>query len=641
MPTTFLNVSTAAQLSADIEAIDLASQGPGGGTGTHYLITLLAGATLTESADVAAINLAGGDTLTIGGQGALLNGAGAHRSLFAYAGGVTINNLTIENAVARGGAGGEGVTAGGGGGAGLGGGLFVAAGADVTLSGVRFSKNSAVGGGGGAATNPTGGGGGGGGGGGLGGGGGGGAGLGGGGGGGVGSGGFGGPGGQPGGRGLIPGAAGGGVGSGASGGGGGGGASGGGGGGVHGGGGAGSDGGGGGFGGGGGGGSNFEGFGGFGGAGGFGGGGGGLSGHGGFGGGGGGGLSGHGGFGGGGGGIGGGGGGLGAGGDIFVQQGGMLTIDGGTLSGGFAKGGGVLGEAGSEQPGLGLGGGIFLQGDETVTFAPAKGVTETIKDVVADQLGSGGAGANAGVGGLILDGLGTLALDAADTFVGGVTIDEGTLSLGNAAAAGYGAILFAGGADAMLSLAKGVDAANPINGLAAGDSIVFAGAGAAALAGPGGGGSIDMSSSGGDEMRLLSGHTLGATISGFGAGDEVDFDAVKFASTDTVTDKSGVVAIHNSAGNTIGSFDVAGTYTKANFKLSADPSGDLLVSYVATPRPAAIGEIGGASLADLLQRPASSAGTYPGEYDFRDGGNAGWRGALGGGYGQVGHGPGP
>ncbi len=270
---------------------------------------------------------------------------------------------------------------------------------------------------------------------------------------------------------------------------------------------------------------NVEGFGLFGGAGGFGGGGGGLSGHGGFGGGGGG-LSGHGGFGGGGGGglsghggfgggSGGGGGGLGAGGDIFVQQGGVLTIDGGTLSGGFAKGGSVLGEPGSEQPGLGLGGGIFLQGNESVTFAPAKGAAETIKDVIADQLGSGGTGANAGVGGLILDGLGTLALDAANTFVGGVTIDEGALSLGNAAGAGYGAILFAGGADATMSLANGVDAANPINGLAAGNSIVFAGAGAAALAGPAGGGSIDMSSSGGDEMRLLSGQRLGGTISRF------------------------------------------------------------------------------------------------------------------------------
>ena len=114
MTTTFLNVSSAADLSADIKAIDLASQA-GKGAGTQYLITLAAGATLTESADIAAINLKGADTLTLDGQGAFLNGAGAHRGLFAYAGGVTINNLTIENAVARGGAGGDGATAGGGG----------------------------------------------------------------------------------------------------------------------------------------------------------------------------------------------------------------------------------------------------------------------------------------------------------------------------------------------------------------------------------------------------------------------------------------------------------------------------------------------------------------------------------------------
>ncbi len=162
MTTTFLNVSSAADLSADIKAIDLASQA-GKGAGTQYLITLAAGATLTESADIAAINLKGADTLTLDGQGAFLNGAGAHRGLFAYAGGVTINNLTIENAVARGGAGGDGATAGGGGGAGLGGGLFVAAGADVTLSGLRFSGNSAVGGAGGFDTSPGGSGGGGGG----------------------------------------------------------------------------------------------------------------------------------------------------------------------------------------------------------------------------------------------------------------------------------------------------------------------------------------------------------------------------------------------------------------------------------------------------------------------------------------------
>jgi hypothetical protein len=60
----YLNVSNASQLSADIEAVDLASQADGG-NGTQYLITLQAGATLTESADISAINLAGSDTLTI------------------------------------------------------------------------------------------------------------------------------------------------------------------------------------------------------------------------------------------------------------------------------------------------------------------------------------------------------------------------------------------------------------------------------------------------------------------------------------------------------------------------------------------------------------------------------------------------
>src|SRR5271166_6991064 len=121
MTTTYLNVSSAADLSADIEAIGLASHADGG-NGTHYAITLKASATLTESADISAINLAGKDTLTLYGRGATLDGAGAYRGLFAYSGATTIENLTIENAVAQGGAGGGG----GGGGAGLGGGLFVA-----------------------------------------------------------------------------------------------------------------------------------------------------------------------------------------------------------------------------------------------------------------------------------------------------------------------------------------------------------------------------------------------------------------------------------------------------------------------------------------------------------------------------------
>ena len=120
MASAYNGVKTASQLSADIEAIDLASQ-KGGGTGTHYSITLASGGvTLTEAADVAAINLKGADTLTINGQGGALSGADKCWGLFVYSGNVTIEGLTIENAVAKGGAGSAG-SAGGGGGAGLGG----------------------------------------------------------------------------------------------------------------------------------------------------------------------------------------------------------------------------------------------------------------------------------------------------------------------------------------------------------------------------------------------------------------------------------------------------------------------------------------------------------------------------------------
>ena len=112
-------VSSATQLSEDIKAIDQLSQ-EDGGNGTQYVISLEPGATLTEIADISAINLTGKDTLTINGQGASLNGADAYRGLFAYSGKATIENLTIKSAVALGGAGSLG------GGGGLGGGLFVA-----------------------------------------------------------------------------------------------------------------------------------------------------------------------------------------------------------------------------------------------------------------------------------------------------------------------------------------------------------------------------------------------------------------------------------------------------------------------------------------------------------------------------------
>ncbi len=462
------SVTDFASLNAAIDAADAAAAG-------DFVVTLAND--ITETGTLDAVNLHTGVTLTIDGGGHALDGAGQYRGLFAYAGTLTVSNLSIDNTVARGG---DGGFMSGGGGAGLGGGLFVAgtnpglnSGADVTLNNVTFSGDKAIGGNGSAGypylgelgPRPGGGGGGG---------------LGGNGGddqavGGTGGGGgIGGDGGMAaaGAPGIVPGAPGGGSGAagtfpgstafpgGANGGGGGGtsvnsfGAGGGGGIGganaVNGANGVGYIGGAGGVGGGGAAGQN----------GGAGGGGGGNGGNGGFGGGGGGVVSGTGGQGGYGAGNGAtylpgpgesglngannGGGGLGAGGAVFVQAGGSLTIGGGEISGGSIAGG-QAGQGGgfSTIPagnGQGLGSGIFLQGDQTLVFSEAAGQTTTINDVIADQTGSGGTGADAGAGKIFTKGLGTLVLAHENTYTGGTTLARGTLELAAAGAAGTGPI---------------------------------------------------------------------------------------------------------------------------------------------------------------------------------------------------------
>jgi hypothetical protein len=333
---------------------------------------------LSAPADLCAINLQAGVSLTIDGGGNTLDGAGAYRGLFVYAGNVTIGNLTIANAKAVGGAGGSG----GGGGAGLGGGLYVASAGTVAISNVTFSGDLAVGGNGGYSW------------------------------------GFPGRGGGLGGTGglappYVVGLGDGGYGDGL--------------------------GGGGGFGGGGGGGTHQ------GGPGGFGGGGGDPGGRGGFGGGSGGRAQ------------GGGGGGLGAGGDIFVQQGGSLIVEGGSLSGGSVAGGagaggiggsstGNPGSAYAGNPGSAYGSGIFIQADsgtQEVSFAPASGQTLTIADAIADEYGSTAAG---GHGGIVVDGAGTVQLSAAgNDYTGGSTIEAGgTLEIAAGSSAGSGAVVFAG-----------------------------------------------------------------------------------------------------------------------------------------------------------------------------------------------------
>jgi hypothetical protein len=424
-------VSTFTDLNTAILTADSLTSG-------SYTITLRGEITET-TADLEAINLKSGVSLVI--QGGTLNGGNTYEGLFVYQGNLTVQNLTIEDTLAKGGNGGAGNFPGGGG-AGLGGGLFIAGptqgagGGNVTLAGVSFLDDSAVGGNGGARDYYGGNGGGGG----LGGNGGNGAtyASGGGGGGGVGKGASGGSGsGGAGGTGIIPGAASGAAGSlgagGASGGGGGGGAQ------YYG----------------------YDGGGGVGAAGPTGGFGGGGVNHaqGGFGGGGGGynpggvvgagasngsGSGGGGGFGAGSGNGSGssGGGGLGAGGDIFVQAGGSLIIESGTLGLGTVAGG-----TGAND-GAGLGTAIFLQGTQSQTLAPANGQTLTIAGSIDDESGSNttsGQGGGSGAAGLILNGDGTVILTAASDYTGGTTIDSGALILDAPGATGTGGITFGSG----------------------------------------------------------------------------------------------------------------------------------------------------------------------------------------------------
>ncbi|MEP9380214.1 Ig-like domain-containing protein [Aquabacter sp. CN5-332] len=432
MTTTF-NISSAADLSSAIA--EISSGGASAATNTSYTFNFLTGFTLDRA--LGSISLLAASSLTIRGGNFTMDGANAFGGFMVMSGSVSIDHLTIANTVQRGGDGEDGkmwvnavggnpTNGGGGGGAGLGGGLFVAAGSNVTLDTVSFSGNRAVGGDGGDASRtwPTE---------------------------------TGGPhfagGGQLNGVGaLTPAATNGAFGDG-------------------------------------GGGSAISGTstndysGQPSGDGGFGGGGGGgfplsypyVS------------DRAQGGWGGGIGGLyalgadrspGGGGGGLGAGGAIFVQEGGNLTIAGaGSISGGSATGGArgyTTPETSSNASmqaaaGMGVGSGLFLQGNQSLTFAPAAGVTQTISDTIADQGYFSGAGY--GYGKLVVNGYGTLVLSAANLFGGGILVNDGTLSLLNSAAAGSGAITLRD--HGTLRLGAAVDPANIIKGFDGGDAFSF------------------------------------------------------------------------------------------------------------------------------------------------------------------------
>ena len=168
-----------------------------------------------------------------------------------------------------------------------------------------------------------------------------------------------------------------------------------------------------------------------------------------------------------------GGGGLGAGGNIFVAQGGKLVLQAGSVDAGSVAGGTVTknpgfadmiaeatgsGAFGSfigglietllgvdtdpfEDPteGSAFGDGIFIEGKETITLAPALGTPLTITGVIADQYGSVRENKYAGFkGSVLVKGAGTVALNAANTFTGEVLLQSGELRLYQELAAGTG-----------------------------------------------------------------------------------------------------------------------------------------------------------------------------------------------------------
>jgi len=470
------NVSSEAQLNSAIAAID--GSGAQAAANDVYVINITGSIALTSTLE--AINLPAGGSLTVegtdsNGQGSQvrsIDGGGSQRGFLVYSGNVAFDNLNIQNTVAQGGNGGEGGGGAGGGSAGLGGGLFVGSGSNVTLNNVNFIHDAAKGGNGGLINtslgNEAGGGGGG-----------------------LAQDGstgsdFSGVGGAGGGA-DIPGVNSGGAGGvfsydGLEG--------------------AGSAGG---FGGGGGGGgSNGGGGAGAAGNGGFGGGGGGSSiqsGSGGFGGGGGslgyftyqfssasggwvdsgsiglgidpylqGGPAGAGGWGAGAGGQAGGGGGLGAGGAVFVMQGATLNITGGTLANGTVTAGSGNGlnldGVGPGSPGQAYGDGIFIEGNQSITFGTDQtaGQTTTINGDIADQGG--------GAGSVIIDGDGTVILGGHNTFSGGTEIKSGLLILTNADAGGSGSIRFSRAAN--LQINGTVMPSNTLAGFTTGDSIDLA-----------------------------------------------------------------------------------------------------------------------------------------------------------------------
>ena len=111
---------------------------------------------------------------------------------------------------------------------------------------------------------------------------------------------------------------------------------------------------------------------------------------------------------------------------------------------------------------------VALNGN-VLTLAPTSASTSAFGGSIVDGSATGGS--------IVKTGIGMASLSGVDTFTGGVTIDAGALMLGDAQAAGTGAITFGSNADAALDIGLGDTPTNQIDGFAIGDAIDLLGVG--------------------------------------------------------------------------------------------------------------------------------------------------------------------
>ena len=165
----------------------------------------------------------------------------------------------------------------------------------------------------------------------------------------------------------------------------------------------------------------------------------------------------------------GGGGGAGMGGAVFVVEGGSLTIGGtGSMSGGTVTGG----DSKSLSHGSAFGSGFFLQGFGTLTFAPDAGETVTIADVITDQVGSGGTGAYADSWNLAKTGAGTLVLSGVNSYSGSTTVSGGVLQVTGQILSTLGVTVTSGGTFQADGSATALSATVRSGGVLGGNGVV-------------------------------------------------------------------------------------------------------------------------------------------------------------------------